>query len=333
MYLSIPAEYPAPGGEQGQPGNWKLRDVIIGIGVLVVLRNLPSGTREWLAALPSWVLVVGAVVVPQAFFMGYPLIIAWRRGIANPFRRPDGSSILVEAVLAVPVVVGLIMALIATAVIMSLFWPNVSLTPDIIQRAAQAPTVPFMIFMAFSVTLVAPVCEELFFRGMVQGALRSRMPVACAAVLQSAIFGALHTFGTLHSVAVFFLGLVLTLVYEWRKTLLAPIFVHAGNNMFAALCFLAMTVAYANSPILGVFGHDHLQGYQIDKVMPGAGASKAGIAEGDIITKLDDQPVTSYRQLLLALRLHSVGDEVTVHILRAGEPQQIKVVLEKRPAP
>jgi putative serine protease PepD len=66
--------------------------------------------------------------------------------------------------------------------------------------------------------------------------------------------------------------------------------------------------------------------------VPGAAAAKAGIAEGDIVTNLDGEAMTGSRQLVSALRLHRVGDTVTVGILRDGEAIEIKVVLEKRPA-
>lgn len=319
-------------GESATPANWALRDVVIGIAVLLVFRSLSLVGREPVAWVPIWLLLGVATIVPQAFFLAYPLMLARRRRIAGMFRLPTAEKSLLEGAIAVPVVIGLLVVLITTTWLISLVWPRVTLTSEVIQRAADAPTVSFVIFIVAVATLVAPVCEEVFFRGFLQSALRSRIPVFAAALVQSSIFAALHTFGVVHGVAVFFLGLVLTFVFEWRKTLLAPILVHAGNNLFASLGFVALVIINATSPALGVMGHDHPQGYQVDNVVPGAAAAKAGIAEGDIITNLDGEAMTDSRQLVSALRLHRVGDTVTVGILRGGESIEIKVVLEKRPA-
>src|SRR5436190_330921 len=49
---------------------------------------------------------------------------------------------------------------------------------------------------AFAVIVVAPVCEELFFRGFFYRALRTRMGVATAAILDGLVFGVIHYGGS-----------------------------------------------------------------------------------------------------------------------------------------
>lgn len=60
-------------------------------------------------------------------------------------------------------------------------------------------------------------------------------------------------------------------------------------------------------------------------------ASKAGLKEKDIITSIDGEPVTSKRSLVSILGTKSVGSEVTLTVLRDGNEQNIKVVLEAAP--
>ncbi len=57
------------------------------------------------------------------------------------------------------------------------------------------------------------------------------------------------------------------------------------------------------------------------------GAAKAGIEEGDIITKIDDTDVTSANDVILAVRSKSPGDTVTVEINRNGETKSMEVTL------
>jgi len=313
---------------------WTLADLGIAIAVLLVFRCVSSVDPKAVAWIPTWILVFAGLVVPQIFFWGYPRFVAGRRGVPDAFRipAPNPENPLTEVWIAMGVNFGLVAAIVSVTWIISRMSPGTMLPSDVLQRVADSPPLEFVILFVGVATLIAPYCEEVFFRGFLQSALRSRMPFVFAALVQSSIFGALHTFGRVHGILVFILGFVFTLLYEWRKTLLTPILVHAGNNGLASLGFIYMVILNANSPALGVFGHDHPQGCQIDEVELTGAAAKAGIAAGDIITKLDEEPVTAFPRLVTAVRRHRVGDVVTVEILRNGESFDIKVVLEKRPA-
>jgi uncharacterized protein len=85
---------------------------------------------------------------------------------------------------------------------------------------------------AVVVIVVAPVCEELFFRGFLYRVLRARMTFWLAAVVDGVFFGFVH--GSLVIVPVLaFLGAALCWVYQRTGTLFAPIAIHALNNMIA----------------------------------------------------------------------------------------------------
>jgi hypothetical protein len=82
------------------------------------------------------------------------------------------------------------------------------------------------------VIVVAPIAEEFFFRGFFYRALRTRLTVWVAALLDGVLFGLIHAGGTdlkaLPVLAV--LGFIFCLVYERTGTLFAPIGLHALNN-------------------------------------------------------------------------------------------------------
>jgi uncharacterized protein len=85
---------------------------------------------------------------------------------------------------------------------------------------------------AFVVIVVAPVCEELFFRGFLYRVLRLRMSFWLAAAIDGVLFGFVH--GALVIVPVLaVLGFLLCWVYERTGTLFAPIAIHALNNTIA----------------------------------------------------------------------------------------------------
>jgi hypothetical protein len=98
------------------------------------------------------------------------------------------------------------------------------------------PAAAFLV--ALAVIVVAPVAEEFFFRGFFYRALRTRMGVWPAALIDGLVFGALHFQGAgtaiiLPVIAVF--GVGQCLVYERTGSLFAVIAIHAAFNTVAML--------------------------------------------------------------------------------------------------
>lgn len=69
-----------------------------------------------------------------------------------------------------------------------------------------------------------------------------------------------------------------------------------------------------------------------DTVVNGSPADKAGIKEGDIITKVGNTPVDGRNSLTSVLGRHRVGDKVSLTIIRDGRQQKIEATLEAAPA-
>jgi putative serine protease PepD len=69
------------------------------------------------------------------------------------------------------------------------------------------------------------------------------------------------------------------------------------------------------------------RGALIASVEAGSGADEAGLAQGDIITKLDNRLITSGESLIAAVRSHRPGDTVTLTYIRNGETQTAQVTL------
>ena len=86
--------------------------------------------------------------------------------------------------------------------------------------------------LAVSVLCVAaPIAEELFFRGLVHGALR-RFGVPLATVLSATFFAGVH-FVPAAIPVLFVVGVVLALLYERTGSLIPGIIVHACINSLA----------------------------------------------------------------------------------------------------
>jgi hypothetical protein len=120
------------------------------------------------------------------------------------------------------------------------------------------------------------------------------MPSPVAGLAQSLIFGCAHFFGVTHLGVAFALGLLLTAIYEWRKTLITPILVHAAINFVAALGMALMMVAHANSPVMGIIGDPNDTECVIRRIAPNSAAEVAGLQIGDIITSFNTEPIRDF---------------------------------------
>src|SRR3954469_23015881 len=79
---------------------------------------------------------------------------------------------------------------------------------------------------------IAPLCEEVFFRGVLFRVLRQRMPLWPAAIADGILFGLVHgSFVILPVLAV--LGIVFCYVYERTGSLFPTIALHSLNNTIA----------------------------------------------------------------------------------------------------
>jgi membrane protease YdiL (CAAX protease family) len=93
--------------------------------------------------------------------------------------------------------------------------------------------------IVFSVVVVAPIAEEVLFRGLLYNVLcrhLDRMTAACAGAL---IFSFVHGV-VADQWALFGLGLLLTGVYERTGRLLPAVVLHAANNAFAVGFMISM---------------------------------------------------------------------------------------------
>lgn len=66
-------------------------------------------------------------------------------------------------------------------------------------------------------------------------------------------------------------------------------------------------------------------------VIPGSPAAKAGVAEGDVLLRLDGQKITSESSIAEVLIEHQVGDTIELTFWRSGEEKTVTLTLEKRP--
>lgn len=88
---------------------------------------------------------------------------------------------------------------------------------------------PRRLAFGFGAIVLAPLVEEILFRGLAYSLLKPRVGAGLAAVATALVFAAIH-FNLLTFLPLAVIGLVLVWVYEWSDNLLAPIVSHALFN-------------------------------------------------------------------------------------------------------
>ena len=71
-------------------------------------------------------------------------------------------------------------------------------------------------------------------------------------------------------------------------------------------------------------------GIYVAKLTESGPAKNAGIEVGDVIVKLGDKEITTYKSFLTALYSHQAGDKISVTVNRDGTEKTYDVVLEEK---
>lgn len=85
-----------------------------------------------------------------------------------------------------------------------------------------------------------------------------------------------------------------------------------------------------NSKVSKELGITDTEGFYVSKVTKNSGAEKAGLQEGDIIKKLDNQSINSFAELSGYINTKRPNDKVQVTFVRDGKTKVVPVTLVKK---
>jgi membrane protease YdiL (CAAX protease family) len=238
---------------------WTARQTWIGVGLtlgpvllldlvaLALAAGAPSAAQ--LRPLPpledaiGGVLAFGVTSVLEATFLVAPLVFALRTRQAGSsfiealralgFRRP------VWRVAALWVVIAGVLGYAASA-LYDIVKSPLGLQTNTDALAEQIKIEPLTTLgILLAGALVAPVCEEVFFRGFLLPGIARSMPIWAAIVVSSLLFGVAHAdLGSL--IPLVAIGLLLGVVRWKTRSLWPSIFLHTLNNTAALLALLPL---------------------------------------------------------------------------------------------
>jgi membrane protease YdiL (CAAX protease family) len=337
ILLELAPEQPQPPppplqGSRFRRASWLPRDAAVGVALALLMAGAVFASSEGMfERVPYPVLILLGGVMEFGIMLAFPLWLLRRRTDPAHLGPKPPRHLVKEFLLAIPSTIGVlfctgIVIYAAQLVLIRLGRPAES-SLEFWGQKSEHSLVPLVILA----TAVAPVVEETFFRGFLYNALRSVLPVWVAAVVQAFLFGAGHIYEPLGVIGAFVIGFVLAMVYEWRKTLLAPMFVHAMYNSITMVVIASAILANAKAPIIGVgFARDATDRAVVNEVVPGSPAEQADIRPGDVIVKYDGHEVADGKQLIQLVRAGKVGDKVSVEIVRGDRHIKLHLILRAR---
>lgn len=228
---------------------WSLKDCVIALGVITIFRVVfyvlsLVGLNDlfYTVGVVLWVLMFGWMFL-------FPLWIAQKRGV---LQRPTVGLVLKESGLAIPLAVSLILVEWLFMVIFSIVIGSSVEEGFVLSGIRDAPNDMRLYLLLVPMFTIGPFAEELFFRGLLYNALRRRMTPLIAIVLQALAFVLVHYHmpetNVIYLFTIFISGVVLAVVYEWRKTIWSPIALHVLMNFAFAGPVIVLMILNSHTP-------------------------------------------------------------------------------------
>jgi membrane protease YdiL (CAAX protease family) len=107
----------------------------------------------------------------------------------------------------------------------------------LVTTVREAPSLSIAIMLGLSGIILAPISEELVFRGAIYRFFKSSFSPRLAIILSALLFAAIHS-NLLSLIPLFFLGIFLAIAYEKSGNILVPIIFHAIFNTVNVIIIL-----------------------------------------------------------------------------------------------
>lgn len=222
-----------------------LPSLIIAVSALV--RTLFLQTRPWIQGYATFFMLIFFDLV----LLFYAVAVCRRRGIWPLFRRASAQERLSMLFSSLLLAVGINFLMGATHLLLQKMLNRELQMPDYAALATSGPNSLLSLILILTGFTVVPVLEEIYFRGFLYNALKSRLSRFFSAALTSILFAAAHGAGLAISILYFLAGMALTAVYEARKDLTFPVLVHGFINSLALIPLLVMVLQNFHMPAAG----------------------------------------------------------------------------------
>ncbi len=215
---------------------WRI-DVVLRFG-LVLMMSLFAGMMVGMLFRKGDEISLAAIVVSTLSFHGAIIVlvpfflkehgIGWAEAFG--FNSPRQGWTLLVAFVVTIVVLPVIRFLGELSIVLMTFLRLEPVAQQTVTTLQQTTDIGPQIYMAIMAVGIAPVAEEMLFRGILYPFVKRHTGGIRACLLLSLLFGAVH-FTLMAFVPLTFLAIALTWLYEKTNNLVAPMLVHSLFNL------------------------------------------------------------------------------------------------------
>ncbi|MCE9625730.1 MAG: CPBP family intramembrane metalloprotease [Deltaproteobacteria bacterium] len=173
------------------------------------------------------------ISINEIFLLAMPgIVYAQLTGLSLkktfPIRQPTFKEFLLVLVMTAVVIVPI--ALLVEY--QNQFWPLPPTVQTFYDQLMKHEGILDAVLKFIVLALIPAVCEELFFRGLLQGMMVSSFGVTRGLLLTALFFAVAHV-NPWYFIYYFFLGTYLGLLRNWRNNLALCILAHLANNLYS----------------------------------------------------------------------------------------------------
>ncbi len=184
------------------------------------------------AVLQSFDPLIPTALASLVVLLSIYFINRWKWRGNGFFRMPEGAASSLAFYAALGILGNAALNAIMNLLDVTRFFPEYDEMMDIAMGGSP-------VFLVLTIAILAPVVEELIFRGLVLGHLLTKMKRPAAILLSSLIFGVIHL-NPLQIIYAALMGALLAFIYVRSCSIWAAVFAHAGFNLVGVIAQLFM---------------------------------------------------------------------------------------------
>ena len=215
--------------------------VIAGIvgALLTGIMPMPTGATQGFTPTAGW--IVGILFAGELPFASFAMYLRWRYRRKGHLLKAlfEGTSV---SAIAIGIGTGICMAIFGFlhAALATMIFGKASseAMEEIMQTLFSLRDRPGMVAaLVFSIAVLAPFCEEFFFRGAIFGSVRSTQQARAGALLSAVLFAIAHGNPPMFTYYIVF-GLTMCWLLSKTGTIAGPIAAHMTVNTVACIAVL-----------------------------------------------------------------------------------------------
>lgn len=233
--------------EQGLPA-WNLHFLhfliggitLIGAVMLAQMFTASLAPTEWLTdESPQQIVVFGFAMHLTALLAFFGLYRSYPEKFQEPFsrRKISGKKAFLIALYSFLIVIPILSVVTLAWSTLLEVWQIEPQLQDTVMIFAEIDNLPLLVLMILLTVVLAPISEEVLFRGCLYRFLKAKIMLLPALLVSGALFALLHH-NLMSFVPLFLLGVALAYAYERSGDIKVPILMHGIFNLNTVIIIL-----------------------------------------------------------------------------------------------